>query len=140
MTSIRKRLIVVGDRILVKPAEGEERTEAGLYLPASAQRTQEVQGGRIINVGPGVPVPEPADYDEPWKKKPEEPRYVPLQAQVGDYALFLKKAAVEITFEQDKYLIVPNAAVLVLAREELNLGDALEGIEGFGDEDDRTAN
>ena len=58
------------------------------------------------------------------KKKPEEPRYVPLQAQVGDYALFIKKAAVEITFENEKYLIVPNSAVLVLAREELDLGDS----------------
>ena len=41
-----------------------------------------------------------------------------LQAQEGDYALFLKKAAIEITFERKQYLIVPNAAILVLIREE----------------------
>ena len=40
-----------------------------------------------------------------------------MQAQEGDYALFLHKAAVEITFEEKKYLIVPNNAVLVLVRE-----------------------
>ncbi len=41
-----------------------------------------------------------------------------MQAQEGDYCLFLKKAAVEITFEQKNDLIVPNSAVLVLMRED----------------------
>jgi co-chaperonin GroES (HSP10) len=43
---------------------------------------------------------------------------MPLQAQEGDYALFLKKASVEITFERKQYLIVPNAAILVLIRQD----------------------
>jgi chaperonin GroES len=40
-----------------------------------------------------------------------------MQAQEGDYVLFMRKAAVEITFEKRMYLIVPNGAVLVLVRE-----------------------
>ena len=32
----RKQLILVGDRVLIAPEEGEERTRVGLYLPASA--------------------------------------------------------------------------------------------------------
>ena len=42
--------------------------------------------------------------------------YVP-EAQVGDYAIFFRRAAVEITFEDTKYLVVPQAAILTLVRE-----------------------
>lgn len=133
MPSIRKQLIIVGDRLLVKPSEGEERTETGLVLPASAVQDQQVRQGRVIKVGPGIPVPDPGDIDEPWKKKHEdEARYVPLQAREGDTALFLKKASVEIKFEGNRYLIVPNGAVLMLIREDLDLGDTLDGIGDLG--------
>jgi chaperonin GroES len=120
MPSIRKKLIVVGDRILVRAQEGEERTNAGLYLPATAVNEQQVRAGRVVKVGPGVPIPEPLE-DEPWKKKQDEPRYIPLQAREGDYVIYLKNAAVEITFEGQRYQIVPNSAVLVLARDELDI-------------------
>jgi len=43
-----KRLIVVGDRVLIAPEEGEERTNVGLYLPPSALEGRQVQGGRIV--------------------------------------------------------------------------------------------
>ena len=125
MPSIRKQLIVVGDRLLVRPAEGEERTQTGLVLPASAMQDQQVRQGRVVKVGPGIPVPDPGDFDEPWKKKQDEPRYVPLQAREGDTALFLKKASVEIRFEGERYLIVPTGAVLMLIREDIDLGDTL---------------
>lgn len=118
MADIRKKLIVVGDRVLVRPEDGEERTGAGLYLPQTALSSRQAQGGWIVSVGPGVPIPEPADLDEEVFDEHVEPRYLRLQAQEGDYALFLKKAAIEITFEKKNYLIVPNSAILVLIREE----------------------
>jgi co-chaperonin GroES (HSP10) len=46
-------------------------------------------------------------------------RYIPLQAKEGDYAIFLREQGVEIEFEEKKYLIVPQSAVLVLVRDEL---------------------
>lgn len=114
-----KRLIVVGDRVLVEPAEGEERTNVGLYLPATALEGRQVQGGRIIATGPGTPMGEPATLeDEPWKIRGPEVKYLPVQARVGDYALFFRKAAVEIAFESKTYLVVPQAAILVLVRDE----------------------
>lgn len=113
----RKELVVVGDRVLVVPEEGEERTRVGLYLPATAVESVAVQGGRIVAVGPGTPVPEPASLDdEPWRVGGAETRFVPMQARIGDYALFFRKAAVEITFEGTRYLVVPQAAILVLVR------------------------
>lgn len=113
-----RRLIVVGDRVLITPEEGEERTNVGLYLPATAVESRQVQGGRIVATGPGIPMSEPASMDdEPWKIRLPDVKYLPMQADVGDYALFFRKAAVEITFEGKTYLVVPQAAILVLLRE-----------------------
>jgi co-chaperonin GroES (HSP10) len=115
----RKELIVVGDRVLVRVEEGEERTKVGLILPASAVDNQAVQGGRIVATGPGTPLPEVSDHlDEPWRiAGQKETRHVPMQAKPGDYALFFRKAAVEITFENERYLVVPQAAILALSRD-----------------------
>jgi len=121
----RKKLIVVGDRVLVAPEDGEERTSVGLYLPPTAVDRQQVQGGRVVATGPGTPLAEPTQLDEePWKLSSGSPqRYVPMQPEVGDYALFFRKASVEITFEDKKYLVVPQAAILVLTRSEDPLDD-----------------
>jgi chaperonin GroES len=114
-----KQLIVVGDRVLIRLEEGEERSKVGLYLPATAVDNQAVQGGTIVATGPGQPLPEVSDHlDEPWRiGGSKDTRYVPMQAQVGDYALFFRKAAVEITFEDERFLVVPQAAILALARK-----------------------
>jgi hypothetical protein len=80
---------------------------------------QAVQSGRILATGPGTPLSEPASLDEePWRITSPETRFVPMQARIGDYALFFRKAAVEITFESKRYLVVPQAAILVLVRKE----------------------
>ncbi|MDH3272109.1 MAG: co-chaperone GroES family protein [Gemmatimonadota bacterium] len=121
MSDSKKRLIVVGDRVLIQPEEGEDRTKVGLYLPQTAVDTQAVQGGTVLATGPGNPVSAPTELDEePWKigRSGSEPRYMPLQARIGDYAIFFRRAAVEISFEGDRYLVVPQAAILTLVREE----------------------
>jgi co-chaperonin GroES (HSP10) len=113
-----KTIIVVGDRVLIRVAEGEERTHVGLYLPPTAIDNQAVQGGHIEATGPGLPMPDPGENsEEPWRVGPRETRFVPMQAKVGDYALFFRKAAVEITFEEERYLVVPQAAILALVRD-----------------------
>ena len=116
-----KELLVVGDRVLVQVEDGEDRTKVGLYLPPTAVESQAVQGGRIVATGPGQPLPDfsSASDDEPWKyggAPSRETRFVPMQARTGDYALFFRKAAVEITFEGDRFLVVPQAAILALVR------------------------
>jgi co-chaperonin GroES (HSP10) len=106
--------------VLVKLTDGEQRTKVGLYLPPTAVDSQSVQGGEIVSTGPGLALPDLTDHsDEPWRVggSGREARYVPMQARVGDYALFFRKAAVEITFENETYLVVPQAAILALVRE-----------------------
>ena len=116
---LKKRLIVVGDNVMVRP-ESKGKTRAGLYLPPSVIDSEAVMGGWVVQVGPGLAIPDMANWDEePWKRREQRPRYIPPQAQDGDFAIFMRKAAVEITFEDEKYLIVPNGAVLALVRQDL---------------------
>jgi chaperonin GroES len=118
MERMGKQLIVVGDRVLIKPEQGEERSRVGLYLPATAVDSQAVQAGEVVATGPGTPISAPTELgDEPWKMGGGEARYLPVQARKGDYAIFFRRAAVEITFEGEKYLVVPQAAILTLVRE-----------------------
>ena len=114
---LEERLVVIGDRVLIKPDEGEHRTEVGLYLPRWAVEKESVQAGRIVAAGPGIPLPDPGSMEEePWKTLESSSRHVPMQARVGDYAIFLRKASVEIKFEGRTYLIVPQGAILLLDR------------------------
>ena len=113
-----KELVVVGDRVLLRLDDLEERTSVGLYLPPTALDKENVQSGQVEEVGPGFPLPPRSEgEDMPWnQEKTEQMRYIPLQAQKGDHAIFLRKDAVEIKFEGEKYVVVPQAAVLVLIR------------------------
>ncbi len=112
-----KKLIVIGDRILIKPSQPDERTASGLYLPPGVQEKEKVQQGYVIKTGPGYAIPMPVD-DEPWKSEEDQVKYVPLQAKEGDLAIFLLSGATEVIYEGDKYFIVPQGAILMLEREE----------------------
>ncbi len=119
-----QNLIVIGDRVLISPEDTVERTEVGLYLPQTVVEKEQVQSGWIIAVGPGIPLPDPGSAeDEPWKPSSHEPRYIPMQVEVGDYALFLKKAAVEVKWQNKKYLIVPQSAILAVVRDAVDLDE-----------------
>jgi chaperonin GroES len=84
--------------------------------------TQQVQTGLIVATGPGDPVADLGSLDdEPWKLEASDRRSRAMQAKVGDHAIFFRKAAVEITFEDKKYLVVPQAAILVLVRDDLQI-------------------
>jgi co-chaperonin GroES (HSP10) len=117
----RKKMIVVGDRILLQLDDGEDKTKSGLYLPASVREKEKVATGKVMKVGPGFPIPNP-NYteDEPWTTPKDPMRYIPLQAREGDYAIFLREQAIEVEFEDTRFLIVPQSAVLMLVREELS--------------------
>ncbi len=117
----KKNIIVIGDRVLIDPDEGTDKTTSGLYLPATVKEKEKVMGGHIVKVGPGYPVHDPnLVAEEPWfSQRKMNLKYIPLQAAEGDYAIFLKEAAVEIEFEGKKYLIVPHSAMLALVRTEI---------------------
>ena len=73
----------------------------------------------VVEVGPGIPLGSPeSSFDEPWKEKKSDIKYIPTQAEIGDYALFLGKASIEIKIEEKDYLIVSQSAILILIRDD----------------------
>jgi chaperonin GroES len=114
-----KNLIVVGDRVLIKPKSMTDKTKTGLYLPPGVQEKEKIQSGYIIKVGPGFPIPNPSDdIDEAWKDVEDKIKYMPLQAKTGDLAIFLQKSAFEVSYQGEKYFIVPQHSILLLERED----------------------
>ncbi len=116
-------VILVGDRVLVQPEDLESETRSGLYLPASVMEKEKVHGGRVVRVGPGSVIPNPDYDDQPWSSSNQAVRYLPLQAEVGDFAFYLRKEAVELKINDDVYLIVPHRAILALIRPDTSLTD-----------------
>jgi chaperonin GroES len=114
-----EKIIIVGDRVLIKPKSIRDQTKSGLYLPPGVQAKEKVQEGYIMKVGPGYPIPVDYGFDEEsWNQEEEDVRYIPLQAKEGDLAIYLQRDAIEINYLNEKYYIVPQSAVLMLVREE----------------------
>ena len=113
-----KELIVIGDRVLISPDDGQSRTSAGLYLPQGALEKEKVSAGTIIKVGPGYPIPDLNEMgSEPWMNNRLEGKYMPLQVKEGDYCIYLRSAAVDVEFEGKKYVVVSHASILVVLRK-----------------------
>lgn len=120
-----KKLIVIGDRVLIDPDEGKDKTSVGLYLPQTVREKEQIQSGQIIATGPGLPLPDPQNIeDEPWRTgESRNGKHIPMQARVGDSAIFLKKASIEIQYNEHTYLVVPQSALLVLLRDDVPFRD-----------------
>lgn len=118
--SSKKKIILVGDRVLIEPDKDQEKTPHGLFLPPGVKEKEKVQSGYIVRVGPGYPVVNPNFMDqEPWSTTHKDPvKYIPLQVEEGDYALFLRDSAIEIEYEQKQYLIVQQSQLLMIIRPD----------------------
>lgn len=112
------KFIVVGDRVLIKPKNQQDRTKSGLYLPPGVQEKEKIHSGYVLRVGPGYPIPAIQDMDERWKGRGEEVKYVPLQPKEGDLAVYLQNSGYEIEFNNERYVIIPHSAILMLIRDD----------------------
>jgi chaperonin GroES len=83
----------LADRVLIKPAEAEEKTKSGLIIPDTAK--EKPQKGDVMAIGNG--------------KKDE-----PMTVKVGDTVLYGKYAGTEITIEGDNYLIMKESDILAI--------------------------
>ena len=86
----------LGDRILVKPAEREEQTKSGIFLPDTAQ--EKPQEGTIIEVGPG--------------RVTDEGKHIPTDLKKGDLVLYAKYGGTEIKEEGEEYLLLTERDIL----------------------------
>jgi len=112
-----KKLIVIGDRVLIRLSKTDHRTQSGLYLPPGVQEKEKVQQGHVIKTGPGYAIPLPVE-NESWKSEEEQIKYIPLQVREDDLAIFLLSGAIEIMYEGEKYFIVPQSAILMIERDD----------------------
>ena len=112
-----KNIIVVGDRVLIKPKKETEQTRSGLYLPPGYSQKELLQEGFVIQVGPGYPIPSD-EIDEPWKAGAGDNISTSHCRQNKVIWQYFCKNAVEVMIEDEKYFIVPQNAILLLQREE----------------------
>ncbi len=88
----------LGDRILVKRLEAEERTKGGIVLPDTAK--EKPQEGKVVAVGSG--------------KLLESGKRQPLAVKKGDRILFESYAGTEVKVEGEEYLIIREEDVLAI--------------------------
>lgn len=119
---------MVADRVLIEADGGEKQTKSGLLLPASVLESERVHVGMVVRVGPGYVIPNPDFSDsEPWAEPKAPVRYLPLQARAGDQAYFVRKDAIDVTYQGKDYLIVPHHSILALLRPDSS--DILPGFD-----------
>lgn len=92
------KLKPLGDRLVVKPLEEEEKTPLGIHLPETAK--EKPQKGEVIAVGPGA--------------RDDEGKRIAMDVSVGDKVLFAKYSGTEIKLEGDKVLIMRESDILAL--------------------------
>lgn len=121
---------MVGDKVLIEPSDEADETPSGLLLPATVREKERIRGGYVIQTGPGYVMPNPEYTDEDAWISPKDPvRYLSLQARIGDYALFLRKEAIELTWQERIYLIIPHHAILALVRNQPDERSLYPGLE-----------
>ena len=120
MSRLGGQLILVGDRVLIDPDAADKTTRSGLYLPPTVGAKEKVHSGKVIQVGPGYLTADPEfSESEPWKNDTRAVRYLPLQAEPGDLAFFLKTESMTLEIDDKTYLVVPHAAIIALIRGDL---------------------
>ena len=88
----------LGDRVVIRVLEQEEKTASGIFLPDTAK--EKPSQGEVVAVGPG--------------KVQDDGKRVALDVKVGDKIIFSKYAGTEVKFEGTKYLIVSERDILVI--------------------------
>jgi chaperonin GroES len=92
----------LGDRLIVKPMEAEEKTKGGIILPDSAK--EKPQEGKIVAVGKG--------------KLDENGKPMPMEVKEGDKVLYGKYGGTEITINETEYIILREEDVLAIVEEK----------------------
>ena len=117
-TNTLRKVIMLGDKVLVRPAEGSQQTRSGLYLPPTVEEKEDIHSGQVVRVGPGFPIPALTDEDEPWKEKKEAVKYVPLQVREADQVLYLKRNGFDVEIDGEKFVILSQSSLLMIIRND----------------------
>lgn len=91
----------LGDRVLVKPDEAEEKTASGLYISKGAQ--EKPQRGTVIAVGEG--------------KLDDKGSRIPVDVKVGDVVIYGKYGGNEVKLDDETYLLMRDADIYAIVEE-----------------------
>ncbi len=90
----------LGDRVLIKRLDAEEKTKGGIVLPDTAK--EKPQKGEVVSVGKG--------------KMLESGKVEPLEVKKGDTVLFGKYSGAEVTYKEEEYLILKEEDILAIIK------------------------
>ena len=87
----------LGDRVVIKKLEAEEKTKSGIVLPSQAKEQPQI--AEVVAVGPGGMV---------------DGKEVKMEVKVGDKVIFSKYAGTEIKYDGEEYTIVKQNDLLAV--------------------------
>ncbi len=90
------KLQPLGDRLVVKPMQSEEKTKSGIYLPDTAK--EKPQEGKVVAVGPG--------------RVTDDGKRIPMEVEVGEVIIYAKYGGSEIKIEDEEYIILREGDIL----------------------------
>jgi len=90
------KLQPMGNRLVVKPMQSEEKTKSGIYLPDTAK--EKSQEGKVIAVGPG--------------RVTDEGKRIPMEVEVGDIIIYAKYGGSEIKIDEEELIIMREDDIL----------------------------
>jgi chaperonin GroES len=90
------KLQPLGDRVVVKPMEGEEVTKGGIILPDTAK--EKPQEGKVMAVGPG--------------RLSEDGKRIAMEVKVGDVVLYVKYGGTEVKIDGEELMILSERDIL----------------------------
>lgn len=91
----------LGERIVLKVLESEERTQSGILIPDTAK--EKPQMGKVIAVGPG--------------KVMDNGQRSPLDVKVGDKVLFAKYGGTEVKLDGEEYMVLKENDIFGIVNE-----------------------
>lgn len=96
------RIRPLGDRVVVKPVEREEKTKTGIYLPDTASKERPMEG-TVLAVGEG--------------RRDDNGKLIPMNVKVGDRVIFAKYSGTEFKLDDVEYLIMSEKDILGIVQE-----------------------
>lgn len=87
----------LGDRVVLKQLEAEEKTQSGIILTGAAK--EKPQEAEVIAVGPGGIV---------------DGEKVEMQVKIGDKVIYSKDAGTDVTLDKEEYIIVKQSDILAI--------------------------
>jgi len=87
----------LGDRVVLKQLEAEEKTKSGIVLPNQAK--EKPQEAEVVAVGPGTIV---------------DGKEIKMEVEIGDKVIYSKYAGTDVKVEGVEYIIVKQSDILAI--------------------------